>query len=60
LASVEELLELRRLRRQRQGIDLAKLNAGGGKKKKKTQDEDEDEQYGLRQGGQRKDGLDDE
>lgn len=60
--TLEELLELRKLRRQRQGIDSAKLNAGGSKKKKKKDaDEDEDEediqQYGLRQGGQRKDAV---
>lgn len=58
LASIEELLELRRLRRQRQGIDSTKLNAGISQKKKKK--DDDDEQYGLRSGGQRKDGLDDE
>ncbi|KAG9127882.1 hypothetical protein FRC07_007957 [Ceratobasidium sp. 392] len=54
--SIEELLELRKLRRQRQGIDSAKLSAGGVKKKKKREDEgEEEEKYGLRPGGQRKD-----
>ncbi|KAG8742008.1 hypothetical protein FRC12_015473 [Ceratobasidium sp. 428] len=56
--SIEELLELRKLRRQRQGIDSIKLSAGGVKKKKKRgegEEEEEEEKYGLRPGGQRKD-----
>ncbi|KAG9096279.1 hypothetical protein FRC06_008848 [Ceratobasidium sp. 370] len=61
--SIEELLELRRLRRQRQGIDAAKLSAGGLKKKKKRgeegEGEGEGEAYGLRPGGKRKDDDDD-
>ncbi|KAG9099639.1 hypothetical protein FS749_000772 [Ceratobasidium sp. UAMH 11750] len=56
--SIEELLELRKLRRQRQGIDSTKLSAGGTKKKKKREEEEE-EKYGLRPGGTRKDGDDD-
>ncbi|KAG8721543.1 hypothetical protein FRC08_012208 [Ceratobasidium sp. 394] len=56
--SIEELLELRKLRRQRQGIDSTKLSAGGTKKKKKREEEEE-ERYGLRPGGARKDGDDD-
>ncbi|KAJ1308888.1 hypothetical protein OPQ81_004575 [Rhizoctonia solani] len=53
--TVEELLELRKLRRQKQGIDSTKLNAGSIKKKKRKDDdgEDGDEKYGLRPGGRR-------
>ncbi|CAE6395076.1 unnamed protein product [Rhizoctonia solani] len=61
--TIEELLELRKLRRQRQGIDLSKLNAGGTKKKKrkeKEEAEEEEGQYGLRQGGQRQPADDDD
>ena len=32
--SLDELLELRRLRRTRQGIDVGKLNTGGPRRKK--------------------------
>ncbi|KAF8607530.1 hypothetical protein BDV93DRAFT_603339 [Ceratobasidium sp. AG-I] len=48
--SVEELMELRKLRRQKQGIDSTKLNAGVIKKKKKLEEEEEPEvdKYGLR------------
>ena len=41
-------MELRKLRRQRQGIDSTKLNAGIIKKKKKTEEEPEVDKYGLR------------
>ncbi|KEP54337.1 hepatocellular carcinoma-associated antigen 59 [Rhizoctonia solani 123E] len=59
--TIEELLELRKLRRQRQGIDSTKLNAGiSKKKKKKTEEEEEEEQYGLRPGGQRREVEEDE
>ncbi|KAH7343548.1 hepatocellular carcinoma-associated antigen 59-domain-containing protein [Rhizoctonia solani] len=56
--TVEELLELRKLRRQKQGIDSTKLNAGSIKKKKRKDDEEEEEEeqkYGLRPGAQRRD-----
>ncbi|CAE6417641.1 unnamed protein product [Rhizoctonia solani] len=63
--TIEELLELRKLRRQRQGIDSTKLNAGSTKKKKRRDEDEEAEdenegKYGLRKGGQRQDGDDDE
>ncbi|KDN51234.1 hypothetical protein RSAG8_00863, partial [Rhizoctonia solani AG-8 WAC10335] len=62
--TIEELLELRKLRRQRQGIDSTKLNAGVSKKKKKkdegAEEEEEEEQYGLRPGAQRRDDEEDE
>ncbi|KAG8759725.1 hypothetical protein FRC11_001510, partial [Ceratobasidium sp. 423] len=38
--TIEELLELRKLRRQRQGIDSTKLNAGSTKKKKRKDAEE--------------------
>jgi len=44
-----DLLELRKLRKARQGIDVAKLNKGDTKKKKKRPRE-EGEQSGLRKG----------
>ncbi|CAE6454947.1 unnamed protein product [Rhizoctonia solani] len=56
--TIEELLELRKLRRQRQGIDSTKLNAGISKRKKKKDNEEEEEEeakYGLRPGAQRRD-----
>lgn len=40
LGSLEELLELRRLRRARQGIDVSKLNKGETKKRKKKAEDD--------------------
>ncbi|CUA69376.1 hypothetical protein RSOLAG22IIIB_03899 [Rhizoctonia solani] len=58
--TVKELLELRKLRRQRQGIDSTKLNAGIGKKKKRKEEDEEEEKYGLRPGGQRRDVEEDE
>lgn len=48
--SLEDILELRRLRRARQGIDAAKLNKGDVKKKKKKESEGEGaapQAYGL-------------
>ncbi|QRV87866.1 hepatocellular carcinoma-associated antigen 59 [Ceratobasidium sp. AG-Ba] len=39
--SIEELIELRKLRRQKQGIDSTKLNAGIVKKKRKEEGEEE-------------------
>jgi len=46
-----DLIELRRLRKLRQGIDAGKLNKGDAKKMKKRTKEDEDmEQGGLKKG----------
>ncbi|KAJ6539754.1 hepatocellular carcinoma-associated antigen 59-domain-containing protein [Mycena capillaripes] len=46
---LNDLIELRKLRKARQGIDAAKLNKGDAKKKKKRpREEDEAEQGGLR------------
>ncbi|KAI0065712.1 hypothetical protein BV25DRAFT_1797810 [Artomyces pyxidatus] len=48
---VSELIELRKLRRSRQGIDVTKLNKGDVKKKKRKQAEEvQEEAYGLRPG----------
>ncbi|KAF8213966.1 hepatocellular carcinoma-associated antigen 59-domain-containing protein, partial [Mycena galopus ATCC 62051] len=46
---LSDLIELRRLRKARQGIDAAKLNKGDARKKKKRpREEEEAEQGGLR------------
>ncbi|KAJ7639304.1 hepatocellular carcinoma-associated antigen 59-domain-containing protein [Roridomyces roridus] len=45
---INDLLELRKLRRGRQGIDAGKLNIGDARKKKKRPREEEVEQGGLR------------
>ncbi|KAJ7498551.1 hepatocellular carcinoma-associated antigen 59-domain-containing protein [Mycena latifolia] len=46
---LNDLIELRKLRRARQGIDAAKLNKGDAKKKKKRpREEEEEERGGLR------------
>jgi len=48
---LNDLIELRKLRKARQGIDAAKLNKGDAKKKKKRpREEEEAEQGGLRKG----------
>ncbi|KAH8094946.1 hepatocellular carcinoma-associated antigen 59-domain-containing protein [Cristinia sonorae] len=47
-----DLIELRKLRRARQGIDAAKLTKGEVKKKKKRPREDEVDQGGLRKGAE--------
>ncbi|QRV72998.1 hepatocellular carcinoma-associated antigen 59 [Ceratobasidium sp. AG-Ba] len=59
--SIEELIELRKLRRQKQGIDSTKLNAGIVKKKRKEEGEGEEGEgkYGLRLAGQRRGDADD-
>ena len=46
--SIAELIEWRKLRRTRQGIDAAKLNVGDAKKKKKRAREEQQDQGGLR------------
>ncbi|KAJ6515467.1 hepatocellular carcinoma-associated antigen 59-domain-containing protein, partial [Mycena sanguinolenta] len=45
---LNDLIELRKLRKARQGIDAAKLNKGDNRKKKKRPREEEEEQGGLR------------
>ncbi|RXW25425.1 hypothetical protein EST38_g416 [Candolleomyces aberdarensis] len=52
---IADLIELRKLRRAREGIDVAKLNVGDEKKKKKKRPREED-QGGLKKGA----GQDDE
>ncbi|EPQ59185.1 hypothetical protein GLOTRDRAFT_70395, partial [Gloeophyllum trabeum ATCC 11539] len=47
---LEDLIELRKLRRAREGIDVTKLNKGEVKKKKKRPLEEEEERGGLRAG----------
>jgi hypothetical protein len=47
--SVAELIELRKLKKSREGIDAAKLGKGDGKRKKKRT-QSESEKGGLRPG----------
>lgn len=49
---VADLIELRKLRRARQGIDASKLTEGDGKRKKRRKIEDDDSH--IDQGGLRK------
>ncbi|KAA1473411.1 hypothetical protein DENSPDRAFT_851596 [Dentipellis sp. KUC8613] len=53
--AVADLIELRKLRRQRQGIDITKLGKGDAKRKrkKKAEGEGEEGEYGLRPGAKR-------
>lgn len=48
--SLADLLELRKLRKAREGIDVAKLSKGDVKKKKKRPREAEGDQGGLKPG----------
>ena len=48
--SVADLIELRKLRKSREGIDASKLIKGDIKKKKKKVKEDEELQGGLKPG----------
>ena len=41
LASLDDLIELRKLRRARKGIDVTKLNKGEPRKRKKNADADD-------------------
>jgi hypothetical protein len=54
LVRIADLIELRRLRRARRGIDAARLNKGDAKRRRKRDREegegDEGEQAGLRKG----------
>ncbi|TFY56318.1 hypothetical protein EVG20_g8972 [Dentipellis fragilis] len=61
--AVADLIELRKLRRQRQGIDITKLGKGDAKRKRKkkaegAEGEGEEGEYGLRPGA-KKDAEDD-
>ncbi|CCM00436.1 uncharacterized protein FIBRA_02468 [Fibroporia radiculosa] len=56
---VAELIELRKLRRAREGIDIQKLVKGDAKKRRKRPREGEEERGGLRKGASR-DNDDDE
>ncbi|EDR12255.1 uncharacterized protein LACBIDRAFT_292747 [Laccaria bicolor S238N-H82] len=47
---IADLIELRKLRKARGGIDVAKLNKGDVKKKRKRTKEEEGDQGGLRKG----------
>lgn len=49
MGSIEDLLEYRKLRQRREGIDVGKLQAGE-KKRRKKEDESVLEQGGLRPG----------
>lgn len=55
-ARIADLIELRKLRRAREGIDVAKLNKGDAKRRKKRaregdeQEEEEGMKAGLRKG----------
>lgn len=56
-----DLIELRKLRRSRQGIDVSKLNKGDVKKKRRRpKDEEEEEEGGLRKGASSSKVTDDE
>lgn len=48
--SVADLIELRKLRKAREGIDVTKLVKGDVKKKRKRPKEGEEVAYGLRPG----------
>ncbi len=48
--SVADLIELRKLRKTREGIDMAKLTKGDVKKKRKRPKEGEEVVYGLKPG----------
>ncbi|OBZ70182.1 hypothetical protein A0H81_09691 [Grifola frondosa] len=47
---VADLIELRKLRRAREGIDVAKLSKGDAKKRKKRPREGQEDQGGLKKG----------
>ncbi|TFK55638.1 hypothetical protein OE88DRAFT_1652042 [Heliocybe sulcata] len=51
---LEDLIEFRKLRRAREGIDVTKLNKGEAKKRKKRAPEEEEPQGGLRAGASTK------
>lgn len=53
IVRIADLIELRRLRRARRGIDVARLNKGDVKRRRKREREEEGEEEGE-QGGLRK------
>lgn len=53
-----ELIELRKLRRAREGIDATRLSKGDVKKKKKRSRDTEEEVGGLKKGSAANDGDD--
>ncbi|KAG6845428.1 hypothetical protein H0H87_009335 [Tephrocybe sp. NHM501043] len=55
-----DLIELRKLRRSRQGIDASKLNKGDVRKKKKRPREEEGDKGGLRKSAREEEEEDDE
>lgn len=57
-SSVAELIELRKLRRAREGIDATRLSKGDVKKKKKRSRDTEEEVGGLKKGSTANDGDD--
>jgi hypothetical protein len=52
--SIADLLELRKLRRAREGIDATKLTVGDGKKKRRRKQEGEEDDSVVERGGLRK------
>ena len=48
--SLADLIELRKLRKAREGIDIEKLTKGDAKKKRKRPKEEDEVVYGLRPG----------
>lgn len=55
-----DLIELRKLRKARQGIDVDRLNKGDVKKKRRRPTEDEEKDQGGLKAGASKDTADDE
>ena len=49
-ASIADLIELRKLRKSREGIDISKLTKGDVRRKRKRPKEGEEIIYGLRPG----------
>ena len=47
---LNDLIELRKLRQARQGIDAVRLNKGDARKRKRPREKQEAEQGGLRKG----------
>ncbi len=60
MVRVAELIDLRKLRRARQGIDVAKLNKGDAKRRKKRAREGEEEEGGVKAGLRKGASIDDD
>lgn len=58
--SLADLIELRKLRKARQGIDVDRLNKGDVKKKRRRPTEDEEKDQGGLKAGASKETVDDE